>query len=339
MAREQQRPAGGPTIPEAARPVYEAVVWLIDADCREHLNEEYRVMCRQLAGTLARKRPSPPLSGKPATWAFGTVRTIGWVNFLDDSSRQPHLKLTAIDKAFGVAESTGQGKSKAIRTMLKFRSFDPKWRLASWRCPEDFEPEEPVLYAEPLFNEALAQRLGLAVVEPPEDFLARLPHGVRQAGDPADDRRRGQDAARPGVPQAAQPQVVPAESLRQRRTCPRCRTKTPCWPPSPSNGSPNSGSCFGIAWSPYWLNGAMARDGDEWVVGPDLAAATRGLVDRLLTDPDVNLPVALVLDAGVIRDVGPAVVEANEESGARIYGCDPRDVLEVLRAATVNPVP
>ena len=80
---------------------------------------------------LARKRPSPLVSGKPETWACGIVRTIGWVNFLDDSSRRPHLKLTAIDKAFGVAESTGQGKSKTIRTMLKIRQFDPRWTLPS----------------------------------------------------------------------------------------------------------------------------------------------------------------------------------------------------------------
>jgi hypothetical protein len=32
------------------------------------------------------------------------------------------------------------------------------------------------------------------------------------------------------------------------------------------------------------------------------------------------------------------VVEANEASGAGIYGCDPRDLLEVLRVATVNSV-
>jgi hypothetical protein len=131
MATKKQHPAEEPPIPEAARPAYAAVADLIDAFCREHLNEEYRVMCRKLAGTLARKRPSPLLSGKPATWACGIVRTIGWVNFLDDSSRQPHLKLTAIDKAFGVAESTGQGKSKSIRTMLKIRTFDPRWTLPS----------------------------------------------------------------------------------------------------------------------------------------------------------------------------------------------------------------
>ncbi len=41
------------------------------------------------------------------------------------------MKLTAIDKAFGVGESTGHGKSKAIRTMLKIRPFDPEWTLPS----------------------------------------------------------------------------------------------------------------------------------------------------------------------------------------------------------------
>jgi hypothetical protein len=131
MARTKPQPGKEPSIPATARPAYEAVVSLTDAFCREHLNEEYQVSCRKLAGALARKRPSPLPSGKPETWACGIVRTIGWVNFLDDPSRRPHLKLTAIDKAFGVAESTGQGKSKAIRTMLKIRPFDPKWTLPS----------------------------------------------------------------------------------------------------------------------------------------------------------------------------------------------------------------
>jgi hypothetical protein len=41
------------------------------------------------------------------------------------------MKLTAIDKAFGIAGSTGQGKSKAIRTMLKIHQFDHRWTLPS----------------------------------------------------------------------------------------------------------------------------------------------------------------------------------------------------------------
>ena len=131
MARTKRQPSKVPSIPATARPAYDAIVGLTDAFCREHLNGEYEVLCRKLAGALARKRPSPLPSGKPETWACGIVRTIGWVNYLDDSSRKPHLKLTAIDKAFGVAESTGQGKSKAIRTMLKIRQFDHRWTLPS----------------------------------------------------------------------------------------------------------------------------------------------------------------------------------------------------------------
>jgi hypothetical protein len=114
-----------------ATDVLTVIVAMIDEFCRDHLNEEYAVLCRRLAEMLARKRPSPLVSGKPNTWACGIVRTIGWVNFLDDRNQKPHMKLTAIDKAFGVGESTGQGKSMLIRRLLKIRQFDHRWTLPS----------------------------------------------------------------------------------------------------------------------------------------------------------------------------------------------------------------
>ncbi len=109
----------------------EVIVGMTDQFCRDHLNEEYLTLCRKLADKLARKRPSPLLRGKPATWACGIVRTIGWANFLDDHSQSPHIKLTAIDRTFGVGQSTGQGKSKEIRKMLRIGRFDPDWCLPS----------------------------------------------------------------------------------------------------------------------------------------------------------------------------------------------------------------
>src|SRR6187401_1131759 len=109
----QRKPADTPK-----NPATEVIARLVEDFCREHLNEEYAELCGRLVAKLARKRPSPLVSGKPNTWACGVVRTIGWVNFLDDSSRTPHMKLTAIDKAFGVGESTGQGKAALIRKML-----------------------------------------------------------------------------------------------------------------------------------------------------------------------------------------------------------------------------
>ncbi len=129
MARKAKQPDGDPTVPEAAKPAYDVIVGLTDAFCQAHLTWEYQILCRKLAAALARKRPSPLARGKPEVWACAVLRVVGWVNFLDDSSNSPHLKLTAIDKAFGVAESTGQGKAKAIRDLLKIRQFDFRWML------------------------------------------------------------------------------------------------------------------------------------------------------------------------------------------------------------------
>jgi len=119
------------SIPASSQPAYDAIVRLTDIFCQAHLTHEYQMLCRKLAGVLARKRPSPLTRGKPEVWACAIVRTIGWVNYLDDSSQKLHMKLTAIDKAFDVAESTGQGKSMLIRKMLKIRPMDPAWSLRS----------------------------------------------------------------------------------------------------------------------------------------------------------------------------------------------------------------
>jgi hypothetical protein len=119
------------SIPVQVRPAYDAVVRLTDVFCQARLTHEYQLMCRRLAGVLARKRPSPLVRGKPEVWACAIVRVIGWVNFLDDSSAKLHMKMTAIDKAFGVSSDTGQTKSKAIRDLLKIRQFDTDWTLPS----------------------------------------------------------------------------------------------------------------------------------------------------------------------------------------------------------------
>ena len=130
MPKQPKRKAAS-TAPEHVQSKLRIILGMTDQFCRDHLNDEYRTLCRKLAEKLSRKRPSPLLRGQPTTWACGIVRTIGWVNFLDDRSQSPHMKLTAIDKAFSVGQSTGQGKSKEIRKILRIRQFDPDWCLPS----------------------------------------------------------------------------------------------------------------------------------------------------------------------------------------------------------------
>lgn len=213
-------------------------------------------------------------------------------------------------------------------------------RLASWRCPEDFEPEEPVLFAEPLFNEAVAQQLGVAVIEPPEDFLVRLP--VEYVGRRVRLMTAAEARTIPGPVFLKPPnrKTFPARVHASGADLPEMPDDDPVLASEPVEWQAEFRYFVRDrrvhAWSPYWLHGALARRDDEWVVDPEMASVTGALVDRLLADSRVDLPAAVVIDAGVIRGVGPAVVEANEASGAGFYGCDPRDVLEVLRAATIK---
>ncbi len=130
-ATKPRAKGGQSSASEAARSAHDAVLGLIDAFCRENLDEEYRVLCRKLAGILARKRPSPLIRGKPESWASGIVRVVGWANFLGDPSQPHHRKMTDIDEAFGVSEATGSAKATAIRKLIKIRPFDAEWTLPS----------------------------------------------------------------------------------------------------------------------------------------------------------------------------------------------------------------
>ncbi len=88
-------------------------------------------MSRKLTATLCRKRPSPLATGQAKSWAAGIVHALGMVNFLFDASQTPSIKASELYKAFGVAESTGQGKSKKIRDLMKMSYFDTIWCLPS----------------------------------------------------------------------------------------------------------------------------------------------------------------------------------------------------------------
>ncbi len=119
------------SIPHSARPVYEAIVALLDPFCARSLNAEYAQLCRELAGALARKRPSPLTRGKPEIWACGIVYALGTVNFLFDASQTPHMRADALCAAFGVNQSSAANKARLIREMLGMFQFDPRWCLPS----------------------------------------------------------------------------------------------------------------------------------------------------------------------------------------------------------------
>ncbi|MBI4789850.1 MAG: hypothetical protein HY782_22685 [Chloroflexi bacterium] len=119
------------SIPEKIRATFDVIVGMIDAVCKEHLNQEYNDVCRRLAAALARKRPSPLERGKPEVWACGIIYTIGAVNFLYDRSQQPYLPIRELCRLFGVNQNTASAKSLLIKKMFKIHQMDPEWTLPS----------------------------------------------------------------------------------------------------------------------------------------------------------------------------------------------------------------
>ena len=80
-----------PKVPNNVSEQFNEIYSILSNLCSEKLNDEYLILCVQLAVKIARKRPSPFLSGRVKTWAAGIIHAIGTVNFLFDKSQTPHM--------------------------------------------------------------------------------------------------------------------------------------------------------------------------------------------------------------------------------------------------------
>ncbi|SJM95882.1 conserved hypothetical protein [Crenothrix polyspora] len=118
-------------VPEQMQDKFDSITKETDAFCEQYLNDEYKGVIRLAIAALCRKRPSPLLKGKENSWAAGGVHAIGMVNFLFDKSQTPHCKAPDIYTYFGIGSSTGQGKSKEVRDLLKMGQLSPEWTLPS----------------------------------------------------------------------------------------------------------------------------------------------------------------------------------------------------------------
>jgi hypothetical protein len=91
--------------------------------------------------------------------------------------------------------------------------------------------------------------------------------------------------------------------------------------------------------SPYLRDGGLARNADgEWEAPAAEERDASEFAGLVLSDSEVHLPPAVVLDVGIIRDRGWAVVEANAAWGSGIYGCDPDEVLKVVQRSCIRRV-
>lgn len=118
-------------VPKQMQPVFDTVVVLTDAFCKEYLNEEYRHLARRATAAMCRKRLTPLVKGDLASWACGIIYALGFVNFLFDKNQKPYVSAADLCDRFGVSKSTGSARAKVVRDSLNMVQLDPNWCLPS----------------------------------------------------------------------------------------------------------------------------------------------------------------------------------------------------------------
>lgn len=116
-------------VPQELQPRFREITTLTDKFCAEHLNDEYRDICRELA-VVCCKADVPVESGKAASWAAGVIGAVAYVNFLtSDPSQQFHINPGELARGAGVSVATMNNKSRAIRDALDIDRMDPEFSI------------------------------------------------------------------------------------------------------------------------------------------------------------------------------------------------------------------
>ena len=89
--------------------------------------------------------------------------------------------------------------------------------------------------------------------------------------------------------------------------------------------------------SPYVYDGQIVSDYESFPTVPRAELNdVRSFAESVVNHPNVSSPDSFVLDVGIIRNRGWAVVESNECWASGIYACDPVRVLETLLSSAVE---
>jgi len=208
-------------------------------------------------------------------------------------------------------------------------------RLTSWRVPMELKGvPEPILYLEGLMGPTLAAEFGLRLIEPPIDWLPRLPEEYRKRWVRLSTLGETRPLAEPAFVKPPNDKSFPAAVYLGANLPKDFADDTPVlvaevvvWE--------KEFRCFLLdrqirAFSIYLRNGELQRQND-FAHTDEEGAKMIEYVQTILADGRIDLPRATVLDVGVIRDRGWAIVEQNAAWGSGLYGCDPVEVLEVLR--------
>jgi hypothetical protein len=221
--------------------------------------------------------------------------------------------------------------------------IEAKWdvqRVHGWKVP-DVLSQDAVVYGEPLFGRLVAQTLNLWLAEPPIDWLPRVPAHWRgrevRLTTLADARKITERTF-----------IKPADEKCFDARVYESGTELPAPGPLPDDlpvlvqeivSWSVEYRCFVAdrrvaTLSAYWRKGASAKSNEEmWDAEPGELREATEFCERFVSENENLVTDAAAVDVGVIENHGWAVIECNAAWASGIYGCDPVEVLPVLRRA------
>lgn len=211
-------------------------------------------------------------------------------------------------------------------------------RLSNWRIDEAAAGcHEPFLYAEALFGPTLAEQLGVVLLDPPEDWLCRLPERYSRRRVELSTLGEARMLSRPAFIKPPNDKSFPAAVYAPDALPVAFDADMTVLVAEPVSFA-SEFRCFVMdrrvrTFSLYSRLGEVLPSGGS---SDAEDTALLSFVDSLLDDDSIDFPRACVVDCGPIEGRGWAVVELNAAWGAGIYACNPDDVLDVVRMATVH---
>ena len=220
------------------------------------------------------------------------------------------------------------------------------WRVAGregWRVervrgidvPADLDPREPVaIYIEPLVAPALAEAVGVTLLEPANDWLAGLPDDLLRRTVRAGTLGQARRLDAPAFVKPPNDKSFAARVYPDGLALPEGDDASPVLIAEPVRWrSEFRAFCLDgkvLTVSPYLRDGRLAQQ-DGYAATDDELRQAWAVCERVLDRGD--LPRAIVVDVGEIDGRGWAVVEANPAWSSGLYACDPREAFRCVAAA------
>ena len=227
--------------------------------------------------------------------------------------------------------------SQALWREAISRGWEVK-RLSNWQIDDDTrELSEPFLYVEALFGPTLAEQLAVQLIDPPEDWLCRLPSKYRKRNVELTTLKNARELKRPAFVKPPNDKSFPA-AVYSPASLPTCFEPDMAVLVSEPVAFESEFRCF-VLNREVRTYSLYSRNGEPTPQSPWTKAESDSLlqfVTELLSDETIAIPSACVLDCGPIVGQGWAAVELNAAWGAGIYQCNPSKAIDVVRAATIG---